>query len=176
MPEPHQDPISERGSTPSDEVIDVRYPCWISNILVVVCLSFLAIIFVYLEVILPKNQQVGREPLPWFYGSCILFAAMFCLLRKMTIIRIDAQGVAAHRRPYSLTAAMVPWDEISSCDFVKVCVPGPMAPSVVPVLRDPAGRALFANLGNLRSASPADQRRVLQALESRFRNPLEPSG
>ena len=170
MPEARQNPISDCGSTPSDEVVDVRYRRWISNIGVVVCLSCLALLFVLAEVILPKNQQVGREVLPSIYGILFLFAAVSYLLRKMTIIRIDAQGVAAHRRPYSLTATMVPWDEIATCDFVRVGYPGPWAPSVIPVLRTSTGNALFANIGNLRSASKADQRRVLRAFESRFRN------
>lgn len=174
MPEPHEDPISESGSTPSDVVVHVRHPRWMWNSFAVAWLSLVAIVFFYPEEIPPKDQQLGREFLPWGYGICIFFAAMSYLIGKKTIIRIDAQGVTAERRRSSLTATTVPWDEIASCDFVKVGYPGPWAPSVIPVFRGQAGDVLFPNIGDLRSASKSDQARVLQALESRFGKPVTP--
>src|SRR5262249_8862253 len=144
--------VPNNGFMQSSDVIDVRYPRWISNICALLPLSILALIFVQSEVVLTRDQQTGREWLPLIFGFFAFFAVFFCLLRRMTIIRIDALGVAAPRRPWSLTATMVPWDEISSCDFVETQGPGLLGRGVVPVLRGPAGNALFANLSNLKTA------------------------
>jgi hypothetical protein len=170
MPDTNQNIDSENSWPRSNEVIDVRYPRWMSNIGVAISLFCLAMIFVMMEVTLPTNQQVGRELILCSYGQWILCGTMSYLLRRMTIIRIDANGVAANRKSYSLTAKLVPWSEIASCEFVEVRGLGPWPLTVVPVPRDAEGKALFANLGNLRAASKSDRRRVEQAFKSRFQN------
>jgi hypothetical protein len=166
------------GSVPPDDVVDVRFPRWISNVFVLVCCVVAVLIFLLAEVILPKNRQVGREYLPLNYGIWLAFAAVLYLLRFMTIIRIDDLGITAERRKYSIRPTTVPWNEILSCDFVVIRSPQGGVSRFVPVLKDSGGNVLFPNLANLNTASQVDQRRVFQSLKSRFRkldpDPWEP--
>ena len=158
----------DAGSSLPDEVIEVRY--WrLSNKVVLICIASVVLILLMAEVIVPKNEQVGRESLPLLCGFCLLFAALGYLFRYMTIIRIDADGVTAERRSHAIRPTTVPWSEIMSCDFMVLRTPRGKVSKVTPVLKDSAGNVLFPSLANLNTAERTDQRRVFLALKSRFR-------
>jgi hypothetical protein len=170
---------SEASPVHPDDVVHVRYPRSISNLCVVVFLIFVVLILLITEVILPKTRLKDPENLPLCYGMLLVLVAISYLLRVLTIIRIDSQGVTAQRGHYSVRATTVPWNEIFSCDLVVSRSPRGDVLGFVPVFKDSAGNSLFPKLGiGLSSSSQADQRRVFRALKSRFRkldpDPWEP--
>ncbi len=133
----------ETGSLTPVDVVDVRHPRSHSNVLVVACLICLVTIFLTAEVVVPKNKQTGRWSLPLNYGIWIFAATMSYLFRYLPIIRIDAHGVAAHRRQFDIRATLVPWDEILSWDFVEVRSRWNEASGTIPVFKDSAGNVLL---------------------------------
>jgi hypothetical protein len=156
------------GYDPVEEVIEIRYPRSQTNGWVLVCLIFVAMMFVLFEVIIPKRDQRGREHLPLLYGMFLGFAAIGYLMRYVKIIRIDPLGVTAYRTKYLIRPTMIPWSQIASCDLVVVRDTFGKVAVTYPVLRDAAGKKLFVGLAAAFAMTPEDQQVVLCALKQRF--------
>ena len=126
------------------------------------------VIFVFAELIIPRQAQTGRECLSWLYALFLGFAALSYVLRYFGIPPDRSTGGDACRG-LSLWPTTVSWTEISSCDLVVVRDTFGEIAFAYPVMKDSQGKDLFPGLAaNLGWASREDQLRVLQILKRRF--------
>ena len=152
-----------------DEVIEVRCRSTLANELALAGIGMAAMLFLLCEVVIFRNAQTGREALPALYGLFLGLGALFSLLRCIKILRIDAEGVTAHRTGYSVLLTKIPWASIAACDLVAVRDTCGKVVVSYPVMKDNAGKDLFPGLmQGLAMASTQDQERVLLALKQRF--------
>jgi hypothetical protein len=151
------------------EAIEVRCRSTLSNGLALTCLAMAAVVFLLSEVVIPKAHQTGREALPALYGMFLGLGALCYLLRYIKVIRIDADGVTAHRNGYSILPTKIPWDQVASCDLVAIRDTFGKIVVTYPVMKDVAGKDLFSGLmQGFAAASSEDQQRVLHSLKQRF--------
>ncbi len=155
-------------STSVEDVVDIQCSRSVSNALVLMCLVPFALIFLAVEVLAPKHGT-GREVLPLLYAIFLGSAAYMYLMRYITIIRIDAQGVTAHRKPYSIRRTTIPWSRIASCDLVVTRNTFGEIALAYPVMKGVDGKDLFVGLAQaMAMAIPEDQLKVLRSLKGRF--------
>jgi hypothetical protein len=162
--------VTPSGLSPSGSV-EIRYPKSISNLCVLLSVGFIVLIFAICEVILPKSKQTDREALPVAYGMWVAAAVFGYVLRKIIVIRVDAQGVATTPGGFAVRPVLVRWSEIHSCELLVTRNRRGKVNEFYPVFTNSAGRAVVHCLINWGNVPMAEKRKLFLALKSRFGKP-----
>ncbi len=156
-------------STADEDVVEIRCSRSLSNALALMCLVPFAPMVLFVEVLLPRNAVEGREYFLLLYAMFLGFAALGYLVRFITVIRIDAQGVTTYRKSYSIRRTTIPWSRIASCDLVVIRNTFGEIAVAYPIIKNVDGEDLFVGLAQgMAMAIPEDQLKVLRSLKRRF--------
>lgn len=161
-----------------EESLEIRCAKSFGKGMALVCLGFVAIVFLVAEVIVPRKDQTGRVWLVACYAFCLGLAALTWWIGKQLIIRVDRGGVTSYVSRHAALLTTIPWSRIAARDLVIHRDTWGEIALARPVFKDSEGRDLFPGLLMcLPFASKEDQMRLLGHLKQRFpkldHDPLE---